>query len=341
MQLAADLAKTINVLYISAEESLHQISSRAMRIELTTKALKLATSNSVEDIVTTINDNHFDLVVIDSIQAIKSSNISASAGSVTQVYECTNLLISTAKSTNTALIIVSHVTKEGLIAGPKLLEHAVDVVMQLEGDRLGGFKLLKSIKNRFGSTNETAIYEMTQKGLKVIDNPSAALLAERQETDGSIVLATMEGSRPLLVEVQALVNPTNYGYPKRTCSGFELTRLNLLIAVLEKRTKLKLNNKDIYVNIVGGLSVNEPAADLAVCLAIGSAATGLKLIKNSVVFGEIGLSGEIRRVPFSDKRLKEAKKLGFDGAIGPKLKPELKDLIAVSDIKSALNLYLK
>ena len=247
-----------------------------------------------------------------------------------------------AKGTNTALLIVGHVTKEGSIAGPKVLEHLVDVVLQLEGDRYGGFKLLRAVKNRYGSTNEAGIFEMTDKGLKTVDNPSAALLAERQVSDGSIVLATMEGTRPLLVEVQALVNRTSYGYPKRAASGIDLNRVNLLVAMLERRTKLNLAEQDIYINIVGGIKLTEPAADLAVCMAIASASKGMQLASNAVVFGEVGLSGEIRHVPFTEKRLAEAKKLGFDAAIGPVQKGTKKtdSYHGMKDIKTALNTFL-
>ena len=253
------------------------------------------------------------------------------------------MLSAAAKATNTALILVGHVTKEGSIAGPKVLEHIVDVVLQLEGDRYGGFKILRASKNRYGATTEAGIFEMTDKGMMPVDNPSEALLAERQISDGSIVHATMEGSRPLLVEVQALVNPTSYGYPKRTASGIDLNRVNLLIAMLERRTKLKLADRDIYVNIVGGIRLTEPAADLAICMAIASAAKGMQLKKNAVVFGEVGLSGEVRHVPYLEKRLAEAKKLGFEAAIGPALrfgkKPAL--LMPVSSVRSALNSFLE
>ena len=223
-----------------------------------------------------------------------------------------------------------------------VLEHIVDVVLQLEGDRYGGFKILRSAKNRYGSTNETAILEMTDKGLLPVANPSAALLAERQITDGSVVTAAMEGSRPLLVEVQALVNPTSYGYPKRTASGIDINRVNLLIAMLERRTKLKLTDRDIYVNVVGGIRLTAPAADLAVCMAIGSAAKGLKLAKNAVVFGEVGLSGEVRHVPFLDKRIAEAKKLGFKTIIGPRAGSQKvpAEYHAASDVRSALNSFI-
>jgi DNA repair protein RadA/Sms len=230
-----------------------------------------------------------------------------------------------------------------MIAGPKVLEHVVDVVLQLEGEALAGFKVLRAIKNRFGSTTEAAIFEMAESGLRAVTNPSAALLEERKITDGSVVLATLEGSRPLLVEVQALVNRTSYGYPKRAASGMDLNRVNLLVAMLERRTKLRLNDQDIYINIVGGIRLQDPAADLAICMAIGSAAKGLKLKANAVVFGEVGLSGEIRRVPFIDKRVSEAKKLGFDLVIGP-AQPKSQnqgDYVGVSDVRSALNQFLE
>ena len=240
------------------------------------------------------------------------------------------------------VILVGHVTKEGSIAGPKVLEHIVDVVLNLEGDRYGGFKVLRSIKNRYGATNEAGIFEMTDKGLTQVDNPSKSLLEERQKSDGSVVLATMEGSRPLLVEVQALVNKTSYGYPKRAASGIDLNRVNLLVAMLERRTKLNLADYDIYINIVGGIKIAEPAADLAVCMAIGSASKGLELKGNAVVFGEVGLSGEVRRVAFADKRISEAKKLGFDSIICPagSAKKDAK-VNAVNDVRSALNNFLK
>lgn len=343
LQLAYALAAKVPVLYVSGEESAHQIGLRAERLGALRDRLELATSNSADDIAATIAAGNYKIVIVDSIQTLSCSAVGSAAGTVSQVTNSTQLLTLAAKQTNTAVIMVGHVTKEGSIAGPKVLEHVVDVVLQLEGDRYGGFKVLRAIKNRFGSTNEAAIFEMTEQGLKPVENPSAALLAERQISDGSIVLATLEGTRPLLVEVQALVNRTSYGYPKRAASGFDLNRLNLLVAMLERRTKLSLAEHDIYINIVGGMQIREPAADLAVCLAIGSAAKGLQLKQNAVVFGEVGLSGEIRHVPYADKRLAEAKKLGFDGAIGPKQKTgkRLSGLMGVNDVRSALNQFLE
>lgn len=343
LQLAYELAKKQSVLYVSGEESAHQIGLRAKRLGTTSDKLQLATSTSADDIAATIANGQYELVVVDSIQTISCAAISSAAGNVSQITNSTQLLTAAAKQTDTALILVGHVTKEGSIAGPKVLEHVVDVVLQLEGDRYGGFKVLRAIKNRYGSTNEAGIFEMKDEGLKPVENPSAALLAERQISDGSVVLATMEGTRPLLVEVQALVNKTSYGYPKRAASGIDLNRVNLLIAMLERRTKLNLADQDIYVNIVGGIRLTEPAADLAVIMAIASAAKGLQLKKNSVVFGEVGLSGEVRHVPFIEKRIAEAKKLGFDGAIGPDIKSgkKLSNYAGMTDVRSALNSFLE
>jgi DNA repair protein RadA/Sms len=342
LQLADMLAKNQPVLYISGEESAHQIGLRAQRLGVTAKQLQLATSTSAEDIAATVAGGDYKLVIVDSIQTISCGSIASSAGTVSQITNSTHLLTAAAKQTNTALILVGHVTKEGSIAGPKVLEHVVDVVLQLEGDRYGGFKLLRAVKNRYGSTNETGIFEMGDKGLAPVENPSAALLAERQVSDGSVVLATMEGTRPLLVEVQALVNRTSYGYPKRTASGIDLNRVNVLVAMLEKRTKLNLADQDIYINIVGGIRLAEPASDLAICMAIASAAKGMQLKSNAVVFGEVGLSGEVRHVPYVEKRLAEAKKLGFDGAIGPVLKGKAPGSYrGMKDIRTALNTFLE
>ena len=343
LQLAYHVAAGHRTLYVSGEESAQQIALRAKRLGINHKNLQLATSTSANDISATIASGEFDLVVVDSIQSIALEQISSAAGTVSQITNSTQLLTAAAKQTNAALILVGHVTKEGSIAGPKVLEHVVDVVLQLEGDRYGGFKILRATKNRFGSTTEAAILEMTEGGLEVVANPSAALLAERQITDGSIVHATIEGTRPVLVEVQALVNRTSYGYPKRTASGIDLNRVNLLVAMLERRTKLNLGDKDIYINIVGGLRLTEPAADLAICMAIASADSGRQLKSNAAVFGEVGLSGEVRHVPQAEKRIAEARKLGFEAAIGPAVRSGKKPahLIGVSDVRSALNQFLE
>lgn len=342
LQLAHAVSAKYPVLYVSAEESAHQIGLRAERLGAGTKDLQLATSTVADDIASTIAAGAYRLVIVDSIQTVSCNAISSAAGTVSQITNSTQLLTAAAKQTNTALVLVGHVTKEGSIAGPKVLEHVVDVVLQLEGDRYGGFKVLRAVKNRYGSTNEAGIFEMVDNGLRPVANPSAALLAERQVSDGSIVLATIEGTRPLLVEVQALVNRTSYGYPKRAASGIDLNRVNLLVAMLERRTKLNLADQDIYVNIVGGIRLSEPAADLAVVMAIASAAKGMQLKSNAVVFGEVGLSGEIRHVPLLEKRIAEAKKLGFDAAIGPFIRSGKKPAKyqGMPDVRAALNTFL-
>jgi DNA repair protein RadA/Sms len=345
LQLASLVAQDHRVLYVSGEESEHQVGMRAQRLGVAgAEHLQLATTNVAEDVAATVADGQYDFVVVDSIQTMTVAAVAAAPGSVSQITNSTAVLVAAAKASNTAMFVVGHVTKEGSIAGPKVLEHIVDVVLQLEGDAYGGFKVLRATKNRFGPTSEAAIMEMDEHGLHPVDNPSQALLAERQVSDGSVVLATLEGTRPLLVEVQALVNKTAYGYPKRAASGIDLNRVNLLIAMLERRTKLNLSDQDIYINIVGGIRLSDPAADLAICLAIGSAAKGLQLKQNAVVFGEVGLSGEVRHVPFIEKRVAEAKKLGFDVAIGPKArgnKAKQPFLHVVPDVRSALNDFLE
>lgn len=347
MQLASLVARANRVLYVSGEESEHQVGMRAQRLGVEgVDRLQIVSSNIAEDVAATIATGEYDFVVVDSIQTMTVQAVASAPGSVSQITNSTAVLVAAAKASNTALFVVGHVTKEGSIAGPKVLEHIVDVVLQLEGDAYGGFKVLRATKNRFGPTSEAAIMEMDERGLHPVENPSQALLAERQITDGSVVLATLEGTRPLLVEVQALVNKTAYGYPKRAASGMDLNRLNLLVAMLERRTKLSLSDQDIYINIVGGIRLNDPAADLAICMAIGSAAKGLQLKQNAVVFGEVGLSGEVRHVPFIEKRVAEAQKLGFEGAIGPKERgtratKKTNFLHVVPDVRSALNEFLE
>lgn len=344
LQLASLVARNHRVLYVSGEESDHQVGMRAQRLGVAgVERLQLATTNIAEDVAATITNGDYDFVVVDSIQTMTVQAVASAPGSVSQITNSAAVLVAAGKATNTAMFVVGHVTKEGSIAGPKVLEHMVDVVLQLEGDAYGGFKVLRATKNRFGPTSEAAIMEMDEKGLHPVANPSRALLAERQITDGSVVLATLEGTRPLLVEVQALVNKTAYGYPKRAASGIDLNRVNLLIAMLERRTKLNLSDQDIYINIVGGIRLSDPAADLAICLAIGSAAKGLQLKQNAVVFGEVGLSGEVRHVPLIEKRVAEAKKLGFEVAIGPKAKSGRGSsiLYAVPDVRTALNEFLE
>jgi len=341
MQICAKIANGHKVLYVSGEESAGQVKMRAVRLGANSETLSFAASTSGNDIAKTIADGEFELVIVDSIQTLAINEISSAPGTVSQITNAGNLIIQAAKKTDTAVIIVGHVTKEGTLAGPKVLEHLVDVVLNFEGDRYGGFKTIRAVKNRFGSTSEAAIFEMTEKGLQEVQNPSAALLAERQNTDGSIILATLEGTRPLLVEIQALVSTTNFGYPKRAASGFDINRLNLLIAVLQRRTKLDLSDKDVHINVVGGLKLDDRAADLAVAMAIASAAAKRKLSDGVVVFGEVGLGGEIRTVSQAERRIAEAKKLGFTNALAPKNSSKDSFVTAVRDLREALIKYLQ
>lgn len=342
LQVSAFVAHNQPVLYVSGEESASQVRLRAERLGAEkSEQLNFAASTSADDIAATIRSSGYSLVIVDSVQTIALNELTSAPGTVSQITNSSNVIIQAAKQSGAAVILVGHVTKEGSIAGPKVLEHLVDVVLQFEGDRYGGFKIVRAIKNRFGSTNEAAIFEMLEAGLRLVENPSAALLEERQDADGSVVLATLEGTRPLLVEIQALVNPTSFGYPKRTASGFDLNRLNLLIAVLERRTKLNLSDKDIYINVVGGLKLNDRAADLAICMAIASAAAGRQIDDDTVVFGEIGLGGEIRSASNVDRRVAEAQKLGFKKAIAPRGKSKNLFIKNVSDLRTALIDYLQ
>ena len=341
LQVVAHIARKYPVLYVSGEESAGQVRLRADRLGADeSDELSFAASTSADDIAATIRTGKYQLVIVDSIQTLHLEEIASAPGSVSKITNSSNVIIRAAKDTGTAVVFVGHVTKEGAIAGPKVLEHLVDVVLQFEGDRYGGFKILRAVKNRYGSTSEAAIFEMNETGLSIVENPSAALLAERRDEDGSVVLATLEGTRPLLVEIQALVNPTNFGYPKRTASGFDINRLNVLIAVLERRTKLKLSDKDIYINVVGGMKLSDPAADLAICMAIASAAAGRKLNSGTVVFGEVGLGGEVRSAVGVSKRIAEAKKLGFIKALAPNSSKN-KFIDNISDVRSALVKYLE
>ena len=342
MQMSAKISEKEAVLYVSGEESSSQIKLRAERLGAkNSEKLDLASSVSADDVAATILDGKYKLVIVDSMQTMQMAEIASAPGTVSQITNSANIIIRAAKATDTSVILVGHVTKEGSIAGPKVLEHIVDTVLEFQGDKYGGFKLVRASKNRYGSTTEVAIFDMKDGGLELVKNPSEALLAERRDTDGSVILATLEGHRPLLVEIQALVNTTSFGYPNRTASGFDLNRLKLLIAVLERRTKLKLEDKDIYINVVGGLRLDDPAADLAVAMAIASAAAERKLAAGAVCFGEIGLGGEIRSATMVDKRIAEAKKLGFKFAIAPKSAARDKFVVPATDLRDALNQHLK
>ncbi len=339
LQLAALLGQDKKVLYVSGEESATQIKLRAERLGVKASKLELLTETNADAIAATVAVGDYALVIIDSIQTMVVEALTGSPGTVGQITASAQLLTAAAKRHNAATIVIGHVTKEGNIAGPKILEHLVDVVLYLEGDRYGSFKALRGIKNRFASTSEVGIFEMGEKGLVAVANPSEALLAERRPGPGSTVLATLEGSRPLLVEVQALVASSSFGYPKRTAVGFDLNRLNLLVAVLSKRGNLDLSNQDIYVNIVGGLRVTEPAADVAIILSIASALRNKSVPEDLVAFGEVGLSGEIRSVSQVGKRLAEAKRLGLKRAVGPQ-HGSVAGMVGIGSVAEALKLII-
>lgn len=309
LQLAAAIP---NTLYISGEESIGQVKMRADRLHIKAPGLALANETNVEMIVATIAEQKPAVAIIDSIQTISSLEAEGEAGSPTQIRACTAKLLAAAKSGQTAVVIIGHVTKEGAVAGPKTLEHLVDTVIYLEGDRHHFYRILRTVKNRFGSTDEVGVFEMRESGLTEVQNPSAAFLSERAEqTPGNILTCLMEGTRPILVEVQALVNKTVFGYPARKASGFDINRLYVIIAVLQKRAGLHLEQFDIHINIAGGLTADEPAADLAVAIAIASAYKDKPLGADLAVFGEVGLGGEVRPIAQVDKRIKECEQLGL------------------------------
>ncbi len=300
-------------LYFSAEESTGQVKLRAERLDIDKSNLKLANITNVDAISATIKEKSPKLAVVDSIQTIYSQESPGEAGSPNQVRICATKLLEAAKQNRTAVIIVGHVTKDGTVAGPKTLEHLVDTVLYLEGDRYHSYRILRTVKNRFGSTDEVGIFEMKPTGLREVKNPSKSFLQERgQDMPGSVITCLMEGTRPILVEIQALVNKTSFGYPVRKSSGFDLNRLHVLIAVLQKRAGLNLSQYDVHLNVVGGLRASEPAADLAVCMAIASAFKDKSLDGNLAAFGEVGLGGEIRKASFMEKRIKECGQLGMN-----------------------------
>ncbi len=319
--LSLELSKSLSILYISGEESEAQISIRASRIQALEKNLLFTSQTDVNSIVEILDrlKERPDLVVIDSIQTLFDPNLPSTPGSLVQVRESAVRLTELAKQKNQTIMLIGHVTKEGEVAGPRLLEHLVDVVLYLEGERYHNARVLRAVKNRFGDVSEVGVFEMTEQGLKEIANPSKLFLAERQvETPGNVVSATLYGSRPILVEIQALTNRTPFGYPKRTASGFDLSRLAIIAAILERRAGIKLSDQDIFINVVGGFTVRDPAADLAVALAIASSVKEKALDDEICVFGELGLGGEIRTVIQADRRLKEARQLGLKKKIEAK-----------------------
>ena len=315
LQVAVTTAK-MNVLYVSGEESDQQIKMRAERIGVNNQACFILTETNIQNIFQQAENVQPHLLVIDSIQTLYSPNIESSPGSISQVRECTAQLLRYAKQTNIPVFLIGHITKEGSLAGPKVLEHMVDAVLQFEGDRNHVYRLLRSIKNRFGSTNELGIYEMNSQGLRQVENPSEILITNTDSTlSGISIAATLEGMRPMLIEVQALVSTAAYGTPQRSSTGFDSKRLNMLLAVMEKRCGFKLGAKDVFLNIAGGIKVDDPAIDLAVVAAVLSSNADLPIPKNVALSAEVGLSGEVRPVNRIDQRIYEAEKLGFDKII--------------------------
>jgi len=326
--LAMQATANINqkVLYATGEESEKQIKLRASRLKMSSPNFYVQAETNLSDILGAINQLSPAVVVIDSIQTMYRSELDNSPGTITQIRECTSLLMEEAKKKHYSVIIIGHVTKEGMIAGPKLLEHMVDAVIQFEGESNYSFRILRAQKNRFGSTNEIGVFEMHEDGLREVKNPSELFLSEREKlTPGSVVTSSIEGTRPILLEVQALVTPSNYGYPQRVSNGFDQRRLSILLAVLEKRAGVRVSATNVFVNIAGGIRITEPAADLAVCAAIASSLTEKVIENQTIIIGEVGLGGEIRSVGHIEKRIQEAEKLGFKNAIIPSSnKKELK-----------------
>jgi DNA repair protein RadA/Sms len=350
LQMAMIMGTTKRVLYVSGEESERQIKMRAVRLnnekELP-KNLLLVTETNLEIIFNHINEIKPDLLIIDSIQTVYLSNMDSSAGSVSQVRECSSQLRELAKTSGISVFVIGHVTKEGTIAGPRVLEHIVDTVLYLEGDRFQAYRLLRSVKNRFGATSEVGVFEMREGGLAEVTNPSEAFLAERMiNAAGSAIAVTMEGTRPILVEIQGLTSPTQFGNARRTANGVDFNRLLLIAAVLTRRMGLKLGEQDVFVNVVGGLQIDEPAADLAIAAAIASSWRDISVKADAVLIAEIGLAGELRMPGQMQARLREAQKLGFKTAIVPKALrkgepyPKGIEIIEVRSIQQALDAAL-
>ena len=343
LQLCEKVKGEGKVLYISGEESAEQIKLRADRLKIKNEDILFLGETDIDVVNNAIIETMPKLVIIDSIQTMYSDEISAAAGSVSQVREITSQIMRICKSRQITTIIIGHVTKDGNIAGPRVLEHMVDTVLYLEGERYNTYRILRGVKNRFGSTNEIGMFEMKEEGMCEILNPSEILISEREDNPpGSCIVTSMEGTRPVLVEIQALTTQSVFGIPKRTANGFDYNRLAVLIAVLEKRANLMLGSQDVYLNVVGGMKINEPAIDLGIMMAVISSFKNIPIPKDVVVMGEVGLTGEVRRINLIEKRLKEIEKLGFKKCIIPEnnkkgLKDEYKlDIIGVQNIGDAM-----
>ncbi len=348
LQVADKLVEKVGkILYISAEESIKQISLRANRVSVNSDYIYLLSESNLDKIIAQLKEIKPKLVIIDSIQTINDNHISSATGSVAQVKSCTSKLMEIAKRDNIALTIIGHVTKDGGIAGPKILEHIVDTVLYIEGERFNTYRLLRCIKNRFGTTNEIGIFQMENTGLKEVENPSNILLSSRSHPiPGTVTTITFEGSRPLAVEVEALVSTSFLDYPRRFTTGVDFNRVSLIIAILEKKTKIQLHNKDIYINTVGGIKINEPAIDLGIAIAIISSINNLAIPLGTVVLGELGLTGEVRMVQLCENRLREARNIGYKKCIIPfdnakQISKEFDkyEIKSIKDISSALGLF--
>lgn len=345
MQAAASIKE--KVLYVTGEESEKQIKLRSTRLKVNSDSFFIQAETELSNILGAIKDINPSVVIIDSIQTTYRNELENSPGTITQIRECASLLMEEAKKNHFSVIIIGHVTKEGMIAGPKILEHIVDTVLQFEGEANHSFRILRALKNRFGSTNEIGVFEMYEDGLREVTNPSELFLSEREkQIPGSVVTSSVEGTRPILLEVQALVTPSNFGYPQRVSNGFDQKRLSILLAVLEKRANVKVSAHNVFINIAGGIKVVEPAADLAVCVSIASSLIDKVIDNQTILIGEVGLGGEIRSVGHIDKRIAEAKKLGFKTAIIPtgNLKNVIQDssikVVAVDNVKEAVDRLL-
>ena len=318
LQICRKLCSSLKILYVSGEESKRQIKLRASRLNAESENLLVLTETDAQVVAEVIRTDKPDMVMIDSIQTMSISELSSSPGSVTQVKECTNFLMRVAKSLDIPMFVVGHVNKEGSIAGPKVLEHIVDAVLYFEGDKQMSYRILRAVKNRFGSTNEIGVFQMTEEGLTEVENPSLMLLSGRpKNVSGTCVACTMEGTRPILAEVQGLASASPFGNPRRMCTGFDYSRMALLVAVLEKRAGYYFSNTDVYVNVIGGLRLDEPATDLAVAISLVSSLKDIPVFEDAIAFGEIGLAGEIRSVSHAQERINEASRLGFTKIVMP------------------------
>ncbi len=343
LQLCDKVKGEGKVLYVSGEESAEQIKLRADRLNIKNDDILFLGETDIDIIEQNIEELNPKLVIIDSMQTMYSEDISSAPGSVSQVREITSRIMKICKSRKITTIIIGHVTKDGNIAGPRVLEHMVDTVLYIEGERYFSYRMIRGVKNRFGSTNEVGMFEMQEKGMVEITNPSSILISEREDNpSGSVVVATVEGTRPLLVELQALVTQSVFGLPRRTANGIDYNRLTLLVAVMEKKAGFMLGNQDVYLNVVGGLKVNEPALDLGIILATASSFKNVSIPKGVIALGEVGLTGEVRTINMMEKRLKEAERLGFKKCIIPEnnkklLKESYKlDIIGVKNINEAM-----